>query len=552
MQSYKALVTALIKAVQMDKSDDKIRKIKNISLSIFAVVFILLPIVAFAGFLSYLMTEILAELGHAALGVHLMFSLTSIFTVVFGLNVIINEFYFSADLEHILPFPFKAWEITMAKFTTTFFADNIMQFLLVFSCIIGFGMATGMSIVQWIFSFVLGFFLPLAPLLVCAILGILMMNISRFMRRRQTARLLSVLFMVMVFGVMAVTIMSIPALDIEAFIINATKSDAPFIRLMDIFFPQIGMLTNYMETGSIWELAKFLVLNVVLLFLFYVTSEKFYIKSVTGISGDGHKKVRNMDIEKNSKCRSVTGGLFFKEIQMLLRTPVFLTNCILVTFIWPVFVFLVGRIMDVNMERNYLIEAFSNHDMYTAFVFIFSVSVAIIMTSMNSLGSNAFSREGQGIFFMKFIPVNYKVQWNIKAAVSIIISVLGTVPFMIVFGIYIKMNILQMLICALLQLSACIFVTYLGLLLDSINPKLVWEDALTSLRENYNTFFCMAISIFVAVISGIIFYFVCRETQINITLLGLGQLILFVIADCIIYRHSMIVGIQNLKEVIDI
>ena len=552
MESYKALVTALVKDLQMNKSDDKIRKIKNISLSIFAVVFIFIPIVVFTGFLSYLITEILINMGHAAFGVHLIFSLISIFTVVFGINVIINEFYFSSDLEHLLPFPLKAWEITMAKFTTIFFSDNIMQFTLVFACIIGFGIASRMSIIQWVLSFVLGFLLPLAPLLCCAILGILVMNISRLIRNEQTARRISIVFMLIVFGIMFATIMSMKPLDIEDFFVSVTNTDTLFVRLMKILFPQIGMLTNYMETGSILEVLKFLGLNAALILFLFASSELFYLKSIAGMSSNRHSKTKNIDISKSCQCRSVNSALFYKEIRMLVRTPIFFRNCIAVTFIWPAFVFLVGKLLNVNIERSHLIETFLNNDIYTSILFIFSVSIAIIMTAMNCLGSNAFSREGQDIFFMKYIPVSYKAQWNIKAAVSILFSVLGTVPFIVIFGIYIKMNIVHMLVCVLLQLATCVFVTYLGMLLDSVNPKLVWEDALSALRENYNTFFCMAISIFVAFVSGVIFYLLCRTTQLNIALLGFLQLIIFIVIDCLLYRRSMTKGIENLKEMIDV
>ncbi len=545
MKSYKSLVSALIKVIQMDQSDDKIRKIKNICLSIFAVVFIFIPIVVFAGVFSYFLADILQETGQTALGVHLIFCLISIFTVVFGINVVINELYFAKDLDHLLSLPLKAWEITMAKFTSVFLVDNIMQFLLVFSCVIGFGLATKMSILQWIVSLVLGFFLPLSPLLVCAIFGILLMNITHLVRSRRAVKGISILFVLVVIVVMAFSMNSMQQFDVEVFL------STPIVPLTDILFPQIGMLTGYMATGSVWEVVKFLALNIGLLIVLFVVSELFYMNSVTSISGDEYKKVKRTDIARNIKCNTVKRALFLKETHMLLRTQAFFTNCVAVTFVWPVFALLVAKIINVDMTRQHLVQIFSGSKMYMSFVFIFFVSIAIIMSSMNSLGSNAFSREGQGIFFMKYIPVNYKVQWNVKAAVGILISVLGTVPFMLVFGIYIQMNMVQILLCVMLQVAACIFVTYLGMILDAVNPKLVWDDALASLRENYNTFFCMAISMVVAIVCGFIFYFVCKGTQISVTCLAVLQLLVFVAMDVWLYRHSMKAGIENLKAVLE-
>ena len=117
-------------------------------------------------------------------------------------------------------------------------------------------------------------------------------------------------------------------------------------------------------------------------------------------------------------------------------------------------------------------------------VMIAAFAAPFIMGAMNSLGSNAFSREGKHYEVLQFLPVPVRTQWNAKAAIGIVVSFLGTAPFFLFFGIYGAVPVLQLILYILIAAAASVAVTYMGMLLDSVNPKLVWEDALSALREN--------------------------------------------------------------------
>lgn len=105
---------------------------------------------------------------------------------------------------------------------------------------------------------------------------------------------------------------------------------------------------------------------------------------------------------------------------------------------------------------------------------------------------------------MRYIPVTLRVQLNAKALTSIIISGSVMVLYVIAFNIYCAILadsfnpfvfIVIPLIHILLSLICVVFVTYLGIFLDTINPKLVWDDEINALRGNYNTVINAAIII---------------------------------------------------------
>ena len=150
---------------------------------------------------------------------------------------------------------------------------------------------------------------------------------------------------------------------------------------------------------------------------------------------------------------------------------------------------------------------------------------------------------------IQFLPVSIRTQWNAKAAVSILVCFFGTAPFFLFFGIYAGVPVLQVLLQILLSAAGSVVVTYMGMMLDSVNPKLVWEDALSALRENYNTFFGMAIAIGIAALFGGAAVLLHIFAELPVTLIGCGMLILAVLFGLVEYKRSMTRGLEKVLHV---
>ena len=553
---YRLLTKTILKSNAMDDPKDKGRKIKNIALSIFAVVFVMIPVVVVSGIFTFLATKSLMEQGDKSFMITLMLCFISIFTVIFGINVIFSELYFSSDIEKLLPLPLHPWEIAGARFTAVFIGESVMQCLLVIAGITGYGIAAGLNILEWILAISGGLFLSLAPMAGCAIIGILMMSFTKFIKNKDQVRRISLIFMFLVFVVMVEAILSLSSVDIEEFILNASKGDIVFVKMMKILFPQIILFGKYLKTGNLTFFISYAVISVAFVIVFLLIAEKFYIRSVS-VMGDGTaKKAEKLEnqIKKNKKIFKKNphlATLFLKELRSLVRTQVYFTNCILATFIWPLFVFIIIKLRNIDISivslESYRMSHRTGNASLESIMLSAGFLIAVIMTAMNSLGSNSFSREGQGIEFIKYIPVDMKIQWNAKALISFFFSAIGTVPFFVAGCIYTHIGVLMSVIIVAIMLAAVFFITYMGMYIDSINPKLEWEDALSSLRENYNTFFAMAIAIIVAAL-GFLAIFIAIRCGIGVRITAVVLLVLFAIADIWIYKKSMTKGIENLSQ----
>ena len=173
MNSFINLAKTFVKANDMSKPTDKGQKIKIMVLSVFSIVCIFLPVIIGVGVFVKVMTDTLSITGATTFGLELILYIISAFSIIFGINIVFSEFYFSSDIEYILPFPLRAMQIVGAKFASVFYMENIMQFALILSCITGFGISSKMGIYSWIVGIIGIVSLPILPLVYCAIFSML-------------------------------------------------------------------------------------------------------------------------------------------------------------------------------------------------------------------------------------------------------------------------------------------------------------------------------------------------------------------------------------------
>ena len=140
------------------------------------------------------------------------------------------------------------------------------------------------------------------------------------------------------------------------------------------------------------------------------------------------------------------------------------------------------------------------------------------------------------------------VQWNVKVLVGVMFSALGVLIFYIPACIAVKVPLWQAVVFVILILMGVFFVSYMGIYIDSIQPKLVWDDELSSLRENYNSFFSMAIAIaFVAVVcvGG---FFLFRGMEISIGVISAVLFVILLAANAVVLGMTIKSGAKNIIE----
>ena len=169
------LLKVLLKNFEMIAFEKKKSKVFYMVMAIVTMLIIFIPTAFMIGVISYGMTLNLVENNHLTEGVNFILYAVCIFSFIFSINVILNVFYFSSDIEKILPMPLKESEIIGAKFFNTLINENAIELVLIISSLIGFFIGGKIDLYAILIIIIACLTLPILPLVYCSILCMVFM-----------------------------------------------------------------------------------------------------------------------------------------------------------------------------------------------------------------------------------------------------------------------------------------------------------------------------------------------------------------------------------------
>lgn len=550
MKMYLRLVSALIQGVEPSDKEKKRNKIFYIVMTIIAGFGIMLPMTFFVGVIIYALTNSLTQFGTYHNGVELFLHLISAFSFIFGLNVIFSVFYFAGDIENLLPLPLRPYQIIGSKFTAALISESVMECLVIIAALIGYIIGGGMPIHSWLIAVIGTITLPIIPLVYCGILCMLVMYFTRFIKNKDTVNKITGIFtFVVIIGIFY--LISKSGFDTNELIKAMSASDNAVLSVMNCIFPHIQFLINSMELASLWQIIIYLLINAAAVAVFMLLAQVMYFPSVIGIGqGNGGNKA-NKNVIKKMRQHSPFATYLKKEFSILFRTPAFFTNCVMINLIWPAFLYLIVVMQGQTNFLESFIYGIHSGDEETVLLFMLGITAAsVLVTAVNCIASSALTREGKHFAFIKYIPLSYIYQINIKALVSIIISGTGMLIYVIAACIWLNTGIKFTVFSCLLSLLSVTFATYFGIYMDSVNPKLIWDDELNALRGNYNIFFNMAMAIVIEAVICAGSYLLFKFTDIGAIMILIMLFVLILVMNTISYLLCHYRATKNIENML--
>ena len=537
MSIYLKLVKALIASVEPTPEEKGRKKIFYGIMAFIAVFFIMIPMAFLIGIIIYVLTTQLIKLDAGSNAAELFLQLTAVFSFVFGLNVIFSVFYFSGDIESLLPLPLRSSQIIASKFTAALISESFMEFIIIIAVFAGYIIAAGLPFYTWIIAVFGMITLPIVPLAYCAVICIMVMLITGFVKNKDTVnKITGVLTFAVIIGLAALVSKS-GGLDTEHLVQALSDRNNSLIGIMGIIFPHISFLINSMTEHTILNLLCYIGINILAIAVFMIIAEVFYLDTVAGVSKSAVSKKKTLEKSISSvKAGHPAVTYLKKEFRILFRTPAYFMNCILINLIWPIFLYLIYVLQGkTNFLDSFIDGIHSGNERYVL-IFVLGVSaVSVLVTAANCIASSALTREGSHLAFIKYIPMSYMAQINIKALVSIIISGAGMLIYVIAASVYLHLGIMLMTFCCVISLLSVAFASYFGIFMDSINPKLIWDSELNALRGNYNIFFNMAMAILLEGVTCAGAYLAFKYTHIGSLIIMLSLFILLMTLTAVSY-----------------
>ncbi len=523
---------------------------------------ILLPIIVIAAFLPMMfgigtMTYggygLLSEIQQEGLILGIGFSAVSMAVFFFSIFYAMSVFYFSKDIESLLPLPLKPSEILAAKFTVTLFYEYLTELVFLAPILIGFGAASRAGLMYYLYSLLIFLTLPLVPLIYASILSMLVMRFTNLAKNRDRFRIVGgTIAMFLAVGMNAVitkfSSASLNAGELQQLMAQGNNS---FVGVMSgIFFNNrfavMALLHSEALKGFV-NLAVFVLICLLFVLLFLSFGEGMYFKGVVGISEASakRKKYSEAELRKSSEQKSALMAYTMKELKLLFRTPVYFMNCVLMNFIFPIFIILPFLVQPDEMQEFQGFGIYITDGSVSSGILAVAFGISAFVASTNGITASAISREGANIFVSKYLPISYKTQIMAKVLSGMSMGAVGTLSMVLSAVVFIPMPIYLILLIIIASALGITFSSFVGILFDLNFPKLIWDNEQKAVKQNFNVVLNMLVSIIIAGIP----VFISIALRFTLWMTFLMIVVMFSILDLLLYNILSTVGVRLFEKI---
>lgn len=533
---------------------DKIgrKQIKEILLSVL-VIAAMIPTMVGIAMMIYTGYGMLSQLQQEGLILGISLSMVSMATLFFSIFYVMSVFYFSKDIESLLPLPLKPSEILAAKFTVTLIYEYITESILLLPVLIGYGVAGKLAASYYLYSAVVFLTLPIMPLVYASILSMVIMRFTNIAKNKDRFKVVGgVIAMFAAIGInMYIQKLAGSNLTSEELERILAQGDNSLVNIINgIFFNNrfaLAALINSSELKGLVNIVIFVLIAALSTALFLNLGESLYFKGVIGISQIASKRTKysDRDLSRLVKERSALMAYTIKELKLLIRTPVYFMNCVLLNFLWPVFLLIPFFAQPDEMSQLKELSVFLGSGPEGGIFLAVAFAVSTFLAATNGITSSAISREGSNVYVCKYLPVDYKIQIMSKVLSGISMGTVAVFMMVISAVIIIGPPLYLILLTALMGLLGVIFSSFTGILIDLNFPKLVWDNEQKAVKQNFN----VVINLLLSIAASCIPVFVVTMLKFTLWTVFISLAALFGVLDTLLYIILSTTGVKLLSKI---
>lgn len=487
----------------------------------------------------YSIYDIYNQIGQRSMFLLLGFLAAQVLVFVFGLIYVMSKYYFSNDLEQLVPLPIKPSYILGSKFVSLMVSEYITSLPIILPFILIYGIKGGEGIVYWIYSILLVVMVPVIPLVLSSILIMIFMKYTNIGRSKDLLRIIgAVIFLVALIYIQLKVnaILQKGFIEGEDFLVRMVTDSNVLVKTLGLAFPPSMWatltLSNYLNMTGLLYLLVFIVVGIISFLIMIYLSEKIFFDGLIGnieVSANKGKSHKKLSLQSSSKQRKPYIALAKKELTMLFKTPVYLMNSVGGVIVIPILI-IMPTITGGDDSMNSLIQLIKiNPD----FITLVGIGFIVALGMLNSIGATTFSREGKNLWIQRTLPIPAKDQIFGRVLASLGIQVLGLIALLASLAIVFKIDRHSAFLITVWGLLGSIPMTMIGMTIDIIRPLLTWTNPQQAMKQNLNVLIGMGLGSLYA--GGIGFLIFKLLDKIDISLILIGLFLVFVISSLILY-----------------
>ena len=477
---------------------------------------ILLAILCLSSFVGlFIYSTINSYDNYSEQGIQILVPITSVMLSMliiffFGFVTVATNYYSGAGEEQFLAMPLKPYDYFTAKFLTSWITDAGLSAILFLSSAIVYGYFEHLLTKPLFYAGILisSICIPFVAVFIIYVLLILLLKFVFIFRSKTFLTGISVFF-TLCFS------MSFSLINTNLQYINGETANF-------LINNKAIMLIAGLSTGNPLSIILLIFITALIFFVFLPALAPLYVETISKFSYGKAKKISKVENEKiisqETKEKNLFRALFWRDVKSVLREPVFLVNGPLWLFIFPViFIFSFGISFvaggdilfselsygihkQINMMNDSVIQNI------VKMVIIVSSVYTIFLGSLTNIAVTSFSREGKFLSSLKAMPIDNGVFLQAKffhaymyciiggiitALLLTLIYVISGFPFG--FAVFCKIQMWSFLISE----TVLVFISFIDMFLDALNPKLQWENPSACVKQNLNSLFSMFFSILI-------------------------------------------------------
>lgn len=426
----------------------------------------------------------------------------------FGMFYIIGSFYFSHDLDTLVPLPLKPYEVIGSKFVVVMINEYLTALPILLPPLLIYGIGTGQGFFYWIKGLILVLAAPVIPLTLGAIIIMLLMRVINLRRNKDLLAIIGGFAGVFLALGLNFFIQKIPKTAGKDFLKNMLESQSGMINAIGRKFPPSLWATFGLSDNGLVGLGNFAlfigVSLILLVFLLWLSNLVFYKALLAGQEVTRKRRIVTKD-DLNRQYNVVSSpvvAIIKREWKLLLRTPIYAINGLTGAIIGPFMILVIFFAKNSDKDVTQLMGFISNPE-FAKYIALGGLGLMLFTSGMNLVASTSVSREGNTLWVLKMIPVSAKQQIFAKFLQGYMVSVLGVITTGIILGIFIKLSPARLIVVFIIGLLSSVSMTALNLLLDVFHPKLLWNSEQEAMKQNLNGALGMLVSVLVLALLAI-------------------------------------------------
>ncbi len=515
------------------------KKVNRKSIFVWLIAIVMITI----SYLSYEIIKILVASNQPTIFLNSLFLILNIIMIFQVILSSFNVYFFSKDIELVLPLPIKPEELLTAKFNTLLINLYFTEFIFAIFPLLIYGMETDAGLFYYFYLFAILLIFPILTNLIISIIMMFLIKLSKFVKNKDIFQVILTLFFIFILFFIEFKIgnnimnkttnnMNIENEVITQVFSNFNEKLENISKGFLIINPTVKILSNSNKIISIFYLVKIIFINFLFFILFIFIGKKYYLKNILKNNSNFYrKKINKNNFEKNTKKLNKRNSYIKKEFKVLFKNPIFFIQCI-----FPILILMISTIIIVlmalpNIQAILMSELFEEGIEFSVDLSIICLILALIQIifTMSNISISSISREGKNAIFMKYIPIDYYKQFVYKSVPQIFVNNIIIIFILIIIKlIFSEFDLIYLIFLFILSNLLNILNSNLMLLIDLYKPNLNWNADYEAIKNNSNKLFQYVLTI-VIILLLVYFYKIFLGLNLNYSCLAIALILIILI-----------------------